>query len=96
MVSESVNSCIHFRWAQPLWAPNQGISDCFFLSAAWLVLGFRGSQDSAQGWEMQSMMRGRPELVGEFLGPKPGLEGGGEVLTLGHPDTVGSPRRAKN
>ena len=30
--------------------------------------GLQGSQDSAQGWEMQSMTRGRPELVGEFLG----------------------------
>ena len=63
------------------------------------MLGFRESQDSAQGWEMQSMMRGRSELVGgswAVICPRPGLKGGGEVLTLGHSDTAGSPRRAKN
>ena len=25
LVSESVNSCIHFRWFQPLWALNRGL-----------------------------------------------------------------------
>jgi hypothetical protein len=79
--------------------PGNKYLDYFFFSAAWLVLGFRGSQESAQGWEMQSLMRPRLELVREFLVCDVSQfwgGGWGEVLTLEHPGIAESPRRATN
>lgn len=59
------------------------------------MLGFRESQDSAQGWEIQSFMRGEARAGWGVpgLGQDPGLgrRVGGEVLTLGHPGITGGP-----